>query len=143
MLCNDFADPCPPDGTAFTQFLPALNFGHFAGHGDWRIPTGDGRFPIDPDATEMESLFTTDDGNNRCIDPLFFAPCPGANESEESCMSFEGYGSSTTISDYDPTRVAWYHGAMNYGCHTSVVGVNWKIDPIGYRAVRGGVVFVP
>ncbi len=144
VLCNDCAgDPCPPDGTAFTVFLAALNFGRFAGHGDWRIPTGDGRQPIDPDATEMESLFTTDDGNGLCIDPLFSAPCPGASEAEESWLTNYADGSATTISDYDPTRPAWYHGAMSYRCSTSLVGVNYKIDPIHFRAVRGGIVFVP
>ncbi len=139
VLCNDFADPCPPNGTAFTQFLAALNFGRFAGHSDWRIPT------MDPDASEMESLLTAVEVNGLCIDPLFSAPCPGASELEESCTAqFFGsaYGSSTTIADYDPTRPAWYQGAMSYVCSSSLAGANWKIDPIRYRAVRGGVVFV-
>lgn len=30
--------PAPPDGTAYTIFLPQLNSGHFVGHSDWRLP---------------------------------------------------------------------------------------------------------
>ncbi len=91
----------------------------------------------------MESLETADDGSGHCIDPIFSAPCPGASEADDSCTSFYAYGSATTISDYEPGRPAWYQGIVSYSCNNSFAGVNYKIDPIHYRAVRGGVVFVP
>lgn len=66
-----------PDGTAFTEFLPALNDctgdehqpvqGGFAGHCDWRLPTAD----------ELLAILgpVTPEG---CLDPIFGAPSCGS-----------------------------------------------------------------
>jgi len=66
-----------PDGTAFTEFLPALNDcrgdehepvqGGFAGHCDWRLPTADELLRILGPITA-----------EGCLDPIFGAPSCGS-----------------------------------------------------------------
>ena len=89
-----------PDGTAFTEFLPALNDctggeqtgveGGFAGHCDWRLPT-------------IEELLTIlgPHSPEGCLDPIFGAPTCGSfwTSSEDSSdasrawtVDFDGFG---------------------------------------------------
>lgn len=72
-----------PDGTAFTQFLAALNTPPcFAGHCDWRLP----QVNRDGDPAELETILLAPFpcGTSPCIDPIF-GPTVG-----------DGYWSSTT-----------------------------------------------
>ena len=107
-----------PDGTAFTDYLAALNGMGFAGHHDWRLPTGawiaaNGTLH----AAELESI--VDCSHPSCIDPAF----------GPSAATL--YWTSTTLPEI-PSAAASVQFA-NGG--TSFDGKNLAL---AVRAVRGG-----
>lgn len=99
----------PPDGGAFTVFLPALNAGGgFAGHTDWRLPTN----------AELQTLvnqFAAGCGSgSACIEPAFLPvnevptyqssdALPG-NTNASNCFSYALLGSGCTKSNRVPVR---------------------------------------
>ena len=102
------------DGTAFTQFLPALNVSpcNFTGYCDWRLPT----------RAELETILSQPHPctASPCIDPIF---------SSTSIMSYW----STTTDASDPLG-AW---RMSFG--TGDVFDFPKNSNAFVRAVRGGL----
>lgn len=106
------------DGTAFTQFLPALNGACFAGQCDWRLPTRD----------ELQTILYDDPAtgfcpiSGPCIDPIFGPTKPNP------------YWSATAASPQHP-QYAWH---VNFVA--GVVERSWgKAVPWYVRAVRGGL----
>ncbi|HVN86163.1 MAG TPA: DUF1566 domain-containing protein [Candidatus Binatia bacterium] len=111
--------PYPPAGTAFTDFLANLNGGAgpntcFAGHCDWRLPSG----------RELASLLTYDlcfgSPTIPCIDQIFgptqplyywtgetWAPYPSVADTEAFC----GAGCGSTVSKNYPNYVRAVRGA--------------------------------
>lgn len=110
--------PWDPDGTAFFDFLAALNGpGAFAGHSDWRLPTPD----------ELSSIVDPTQGNcgggsGPCINPAF-----GPTFQANCYWSATTYAGSTGIGAW---YVCFYDG--------SVGGVNKDYPISAVRAVRGG-----
>jgi len=110
--------PWDPDGTAFTEFLPALNdcessdgttvTGGYAGHCDWRLP-GVEELTTIPDCSFSPS----------CIDPIFGPTAASL------------YWSSTSSSS-DP-GLAWLVDFV-----TGTPDIDFKNSAIQVRAVRGG-----
>ncbi len=121
----------PPNGTAFTDFLPSINFGvtgvgncestdgstqtgGFANHCDWRIPT----------IAELRSIVDLSvpgcGAGNPCIDQAVFGP-----------TAFD-YWSSTTLAGgpISAWQVSFFNGTPTFA--------GLKIDTRSVRAVRGG-----
>jgi len=121
----------PPNGTAFTGLLGALNFGTsnngtavvtscFAGHCDWRLPTiQELNGIVDPTAAGCAL-------GSPCIDPAF-----------GPVALLAGYWSATTTLDSD---FALGHGAwIHFFSHESALYSTNKTTLIAARAVRGGL----
>jgi hypothetical protein len=107
-----------PDGTAFTEYLATLNSMGFAGHHDWRLPTGASIASSGAlHAAELESI--VDCSHTPCIDPAF-GPTTGTL-----------YWTSATVPEI-PTAAASVHfgnGAASF---------DGKNLALAVRAVRGG-----
>lgn len=149
---------CPPDGTAFTVFLAALNAEGFAGHRDWRLPTSAGREEAPTgDAPELDSLIdltVPGCGDNIaaedeiCIDPIFLTNCsfydgnPGCTIDQCSCTPNQyvwSYSEAFALETPEPGTVAW---AVWFKLGLKAAFRKWS-DDVRVRAVRGGVVFIP
>jgi hypothetical protein len=127
--------PYPPNGTAFTTFLYALNGGTslvagdvptgcFAGHCDWRLPTG---YELGSLAFAGISNCGVTAADTFCTDPVLG---PGLN-------ALNGYFYwSSTSSGYDLSS-AWVLGPGNGGDGAAVIPfAKTSAEPV--RAVRGG-----
>jgi hypothetical protein len=105
----------PPNGGAFTDFVPALNAGSgFAGHTDWRVPT------IDELQTILPEPFIC--GTNPCIDPVF-----GPTASARYWSASDYQAPDLSIED------AWF---VDFS--VGYVGIDRKSDAYHVRAVRTG-----
>jgi hypothetical protein len=148
---GDPSSACPPDGTAFTEFLASLNGTRFAGHGDWRLPSSAGSLANPTgDAPELESLVDlTQDCHPGpspfppCIHPIFSVPCPGEFGEEESCTLYGFYASGSASPNLPRDNFLVWFGSYEPDATTPLVVRQQKNCPNVYRAVRGGVVFVP
>lgn len=112
-----------PDGTLFTQFVPALNdcvspngeamTSGFAGYCDWRVPT----------VAELTSILTTGCTTGPCIDPVF--------------------GPTANTMTYTATRLAaapgWHWNVSFFppGFPAAFTTLAGSFNPV--RAVRGGL----
>jgi hypothetical protein len=109
---NDYtwsASSTSPDGTVFTDFLPALDSGScFAGHCDWRVPTMGELLSIQPFGVLPVG----------CLDPAF-GPTP---------CDFRGhYVSATPVLPLD---------YQNFEVGLSQIGLIGRTDGVATRAVR-------
>jgi hypothetical protein len=67
------------DGTAFTQFLAALNTPPcFTGHCDWRLPSEEGLNSPHTGAREWDGILDLACGIERCLDPIFWPTAPNS-----------------------------------------------------------------
>lgn len=106
----------PPDGGAFTSFLPALNAGSgFAGRTDWRLPTIAAlRTIVDPNRGYCGGLT-----GGACIDPIF------GPTTDDSYLS-------TTTDPTDPGKMFQVNFEDGQPYRDD------KTDTFWIRAVRGG-----
>jgi hypothetical protein len=126
---------CPGNGTAFNEFLQALNsggpFGGFAGANDWRIPT----------LAELQTIIL----DFRCDGPggergctCHSDPCidPALDPSNTPLDSW----SATVYSPYSPDSDFAWHVLFRsiYGWGSGVVDFYVRQYGNGVRAVRGG-----
>jgi hypothetical protein len=110
------------DGTAFTQYVAALNAANYAGHADWRLPSsaaGSSQGPLQ--AAELESI--ADCSYPKCLHPLF-GPTAGGT-----------FWSASTNPDAPMTAFAL--SFVDGGNAGTVLG-DGKSVPKHVRAVRSG-----
>ncbi|MFM7144372.1 MAG: DUF1566 domain-containing protein [Alphaproteobacteria bacterium] len=108
------------DGTAFTEFLSALNTEPcFAGHSDWRLPTSFELYTI----VDMGFSLPT-------VGPMFDAGClPGCGIETCNCTNGGGFWTSSTPKDFQD--LAWL---VDFGNGAVVLG--FKTQSYFVRAVR-------
>ena len=108
------------DGTAFTQYVAALNDANYGGHSDWRLPSssaGDTEGPLQ--AGELESI--ADCSYPKCLSPIF-GPIAGGT-----------YWSASTNPDLPTTAFAL---SFIEGGNAGTVLADGKGVPKHVRAVR-------
>ncbi|MBI3785777.1 MAG: hypothetical protein HY270_20480 [Deltaproteobacteria bacterium] len=154
-LCGGTA--CPPDGSVFTVFLPTLNNGAFARHGDWRLPSEDGNNYADR-PQELQAISDPQaagcGSGAPCVDLAFNTNC-GANGAGNPGCTIDGAGgmpecSCTVVGPFEGTN---YWSATKWRYSTQAVWTVGYIGPIELnvtvenvypsaparcRAVRGG-----
>jgi hypothetical protein len=114
------AEGMNPTGTAFTEFLAALNTAQFAGHADWRMPT----------RPELETILDLE-RSAPTTDAAFDVDCTaGCSVTTCSCSYFlDPVWSFTTY--YDTPVCAW-----TVSFDDGTVDPDYKDTPYPVRAVR-------
>jgi hypothetical protein len=113
-----------PNGTVFSQFLPTLNGGRFAGYSDWRLPTLEElRTLLDLSAPTPGGPLVDEAFDNGCV--------PGCRVTACSCTKALNYWTETGVTGRSDT--AWY-----VLFNTGQSGTGLKTLGLHARAVRGG-----
>ncbi len=116
----------PPDGTAFTVFLAALNGADdgvcLAGHCDWRLPKVD----------ELQTILQVPCTSNPCVLSPFHTGCAASCDTASCSCTRSGYDATATTDAADPARAVAVHFANG-------LAVSWFKDlTVAVRAERSG-----